>query len=78
MKEGWLRHRGFSQMQREKILARQFEMIPKTESSQVVEGEKAPTVERWYSIDNDNYEVKPIRVTLLPEAVKVFGAPTNR
>lgn len=84
VKEGWLRHSGTSQMQHENILARQFEMIPKTEEQSVniegekVDEEKSSAIERWYSIDNDNYEVKSIRVTLLPEAIKVFGASTTR
>ena len=75
-------------MKREKILVRQFEMIPKIEeipSTSVTmeekgDGEKAPVVDndKWYSIDNDNYEVKPIRVTILPEAIKVFGVSTSR
>ena len=30
---------------------------------------------RWYAIDNDSYEVKPIHVTLLPDAVRVFAPP---
>lgn len=71
-------------MQHENILARQFEMIPETPEQNVavesekVDEEKNSSVERWYSIDNDNYEVKSIRVTLLPETIKVFGAPTTR
>ena len=75
-------------MKREKILVRQFEMIPKIEEipstsltmEEKGDGEKAPVVDndKWYSIDNDNYEVKPIRVTILPEAIKVFGVSTSR
>lgn len=84
VKEGWLRNRGVTQMHREKIAARQFEMVPKIEEipkqeEGKTEGEnKSSEVERWYSIDNDNYEVKPIRVTVLPEAIKVFGLSTSR
>lgn len=64
-------------MDREKILVRQFEMIPKVEEKVLEETEaKAnPADEKWYSIDNDNYEVKPVRVTLLPDAVNVFAPP---
>ena len=75
-------------MKRDKILVRQFEMIPKIEEipstsltmEEKGDGEKAPVVDndKWYSIDNDNYEVKPIRVTILPEAIKVFGVSTSR
>ncbi len=88
MKEGWLRNRGIYEIKREKLMARQFEMIPKIEEipatpavEDKAEGEKAPNIvdnEKWYSIDNDNYEVKPIRVTILPEAIKVFGVSTSR
>ncbi|XP_057371062.1 acylglycerol kinase, mitochondrial-like [Daphnia carinata] len=84
MKEGWLRARtGVSHIHSEKIPVRQFEMIPNTEERSAAESdkgeeEKATDVERWYSIDNDNYEVKPIRVTILPDAIKVFSASTSR
>lgn len=88
MKEGWLRNRGIYEIKREKIMARQFEMVPKLEEipatpvvEEKAEGEKIPDIvdnEKWYSIDNDNYEVKPIRVTILPEAIKVFGVSTSR
>ncbi len=85
MKEGWLRTKTeTSHMNRETILVRQFEMIPKTEESSVAEKEQieepksVEVKERWYSIDNDNYEVKPIRVTVLPDAIKVFSASTSR
>ena len=85
VKEGWLRTKTeTSHMNREKILVRQFEMIPKTEESSVAENEQieepksVEVKERWYSIDNDNYEVKPIRVTVLPDAIKVFSASTSR
>lgn len=83
MKEGWLRQQGNSQMKRQVIQARQFEMIPKTEEPQSKEGESTEAaspsvVEKWYSIDNDNYEVRPIRVTLLPQAIKVFGTSSSR
>ena len=69
-------------MVREKILARQFEMIPASSDQSkygkvVKEGSEEeaappPAVDKWYSIDNDNYEVKPVRVTLLPDAIKMF------
>lgn len=69
-------------MEREKINVRQFEMIPKTDEKapEVSEGDAtAPpaAVEKWYSIDNDNYEVKPIHVTVLPESIKMFAPPKS-
>ncbi|XP_065577690.1 acylglycerol kinase, mitochondrial-like [Artemia franciscana] len=45
------------------IFAQSFELHPKEEKEDV---------ERWYSIDNDNYEVKNIRVTLLPEKIRLY------
>lgn len=82
MKEGWLRQHGSSEMQRKTIAARQFEMIPtieeKVSEGETDDGAKTSDVEKWYSIDNDNYEVKPIRVTLLPQAIKVFGTSSRR
>lgn len=61
-------------MNREKLLVQQFELIPQVQEKAQDEGNKEePAVERWYSIDNDNYEVKPVRVTILPEAIKMFA-----
>lgn len=31
------------------------------------------TNEKWYSIDNDKYEVRPISITLLPDVIRVFA-----
>jgi hypothetical protein len=33
--------------------------------------------ERWISIDNEDYEVKPIHATLLPKKVHVFYTPAE-
>ena len=69
-------------MQCEKILVQEFELIPEKTSSppkEEVEKEtetktvKEPESEKWYSIDNDNYEVKSVRATLLPDAIKMFS-----
>lgn len=66
-------------MQRDRVAVRQFEMVPVDEASKSdAEGKPDQSVDRWYWIDNDNYEVKPIRVTLVPEAIKVFGVSTSR
>ena len=83
-------------MESEKILVREFELIPEktispptaevekdteltekeTEKTEKTEKEteivKEPEIEKWYSIDNDSYEVKSIRATLLPDAIKMF------
>lgn len=82
IKEGWARSGNDSGMQREKIAVRQFEMIPKLEDKPTSGDEKYEnnnaSTEKWYWIDGDNYEVKPIRVTVIPEAIKVFGVSTSR
>lgn len=82
VKEGWARSGSESKMQREKIATRQFELRPKpddksTSQDETIESNNANT-EKWFWIDGDNYEVKPIRVTIIPEAIKVFGVSTSR
>ena len=96
IKEGWLRYHDTTEMESEKILVREFELIPEktispptaevekdteltekeTEKTEKTEKEteivKEPEIEKWYSIDNDSYEVKSIRATLLPDAIKMF------
>ena len=66
-------------MKQEKIVARQFQMIPQNDQElREEEQQQSPTqitTERWYSIDNDNYEVKPVLVTLLPNAIRMFAIP---
>ena len=67
-------------MKQEEIVVRQFQMIPQKDQLLVLgedEEQQTPasTTERWYSIDNDNYEVKPVRVTLLPNAISMFAVP---
>lgn len=79
IKEGWLRNQEKSEMKQEKIVARQFQMIPQNDQElREEEQQQSPTqitTERWYSIDNDNYEVKPVLVTLLPNAIRMFAIP---
>ena len=50
-------------------------MIPQVQEKAQDENsnKEDPAVEKWYSIDNDNYEVKPVRVTILPQAIKMFA-----
>jgi hypothetical protein len=66
-------------MQQERILARQFQMIPQNHHPLVDEQQQSPATatERWYSIDGDNYEVKPVRVTLLQNAIRMFAIPIS-
>ena len=62
----------------ERIAAQQLTLEPVVEEttspeSQPTETDTKKGKEKWFSIDNDNYEVKPIQVTLLPEAIRVFA-----
>lgn len=45
----------------ETIEARQIELRPKVEKK-----------EMWFSIDKENFEAKPIRITLLPQMIPLF------
>lgn len=47
---------------KESIEARIIEINPGNKSEK----------EEWFSIDNEDYEVKPIRVTLLPKILKMY------
>lgn len=48
----------------ESLHLRQIEIVPQIERSE--------TKESWYSIDKEDYEVRPIRVTIVPNAIKIF------
>ncbi|XP_017779933.1 PREDICTED: acylglycerol kinase, mitochondrial [Nicrophorus vespilloides] len=48
---------------KETILARQMEIKPVTAE----EGK-----EIWFSIDNEDFEVKPVKITLLPKIIRMF------
>lgn len=61
VKEGFKTVNGSERKIERKIEARTVNLNPKTESN-----------EQFYSIDNENFEVKPIRITLLPKLVKIF------
>lgn len=45
----------------ETIEARQIELKPKVDKK-----------EMWYSIDKENFEAKPIKITLLPQMIPLF------
>lgn len=60
IKNGWMSENGEKREVKETIEARTIEVSPKKGK------------ESWFSIDNEYYEVKPIKVTLLPEAINMF------
>lgn len=64
VKEGWKSEKGEKRKVKEVIEARSVEIQPKVN--------KGSQKEEWFSIDNENYELKPIRVTLLPRLINVF------
>lgn len=62
VKEGWNRMK--NKTKSDPIYARTIELIPK-------ETEKEVTIE----IDNEEFDVKPVKITLLPKVIKLFCSP---
>ncbi|XP_076274247.1 acylglycerol kinase-like protein Mulk isoform X1 [Rhynchophorus ferrugineus] len=62
VKQGWNYERNGSREIKENIEARTIEIDPKN-----INGKQA-----WFSIDNEAYEAKPIKVTLLPKLLKMY------
>ncbi|KAF2896942.1 hypothetical protein ILUMI_09236 [Ignelater luminosus] len=69
VKQGWESENGKSRNMTEVIEAKQIEIKPTVISSD--ENEK------WFSIDKEDFEVKPVRITLLPKAVQMFCKKSN-
>ncbi|XP_044253994.1 acylglycerol kinase, mitochondrial [Tribolium madens] len=67
VKEGWKSEKGQKRTVSEIIEARSMEIQPKL----------AKNEEKFFSIDNENYELKPVRVTLLPKLINVFCKKEN-
>lgn len=67
VKEGWRSENGKERSVEDVIEARSIEIIPKIPNK---------SEESWLSIDNENFELKPIRVTLLPKLINVFCTNT--
>lgn len=61
IKEGWKSENGEKRKVEQVLEARTVTLQPKTD-----------TPDQYYSIDNDNFEMKPIRISLLPNFIKVF------
>nr|CAD7425521.1 unnamed protein product [Timema monikensis] len=68
--EGWKRIRGQEPFVEEKLKTREFELQPALPNN-------SKEQEKWISIDNEDYELKPIHVTLLPKKIHVFYKPEN-
>lgn len=61
--EGFRTLNGQRRKIKDTIEARQVEIVPKNLD---------PEKEVWFSIDKEEYEVKPVRITLLPRVLRVF------
>ncbi|KAJ8911340.1 hypothetical protein NQ315_014184 [Exocentrus adspersus] len=66
VKNGWMSEQGKSRDVKEVYEARTIEIKPEQKT------------QSWFSIDNEYYEAKPIKVTLLPEAVNMFCKKESR
>ncbi|CAH0561464.1 unnamed protein product [Brassicogethes aeneus] len=64
VRQGWLYEKGETKEVKEVIEAKTIQINPEVVSKE----EK----EYWFSIDNENYEVKPIKITLLPKVINMF------
>ncbi|XP_050298150.1 acylglycerol kinase, mitochondrial [Anthonomus grandis grandis] len=67
VKQGWKSEKGENREVKESIEARTIEINPEKKTDKVL----------WFSIDNEDYEVKPIRVTLLPKILKIYVKSEN-
>lgn len=64
VRQGWRSEQGQDRDIANVIEARQVEIHPFAVSDE--------TKELWFSIDKENFEVKPVRVTLLPKLINMF------
>ncbi|XP_066261514.1 acylglycerol kinase, mitochondrial [Euwallacea similis] len=62
IRQGWKTERGENREFKESIEARTLEIHPQ------IRLEK----ESWFSIDSEEYEVKPVKITLLPNLLKMY------
>lgn len=62
--QGWQSENGLNRITCEVIEAKEIEIKPFLKAEQ----EK----EHWFSIDKEEFEVKPVKVTLLPKAIKMY------
>lgn len=64
VQQGWDSEKGRQREVKEVIEARQIEIKPSVTSQE--------ENEVWFSIDREDYEVKPVRITLVPKIIKMF------
>lgn len=66
--EGWRSEQGTSREVKETIEARQVQLLPLNSKDEK---------EKWFSIDNEEYEAKSVRITLLPKMIQMFCKKDN-
>ncbi|KAK6636346.1 hypothetical protein RUM43_010006 [Polyplax serrata] len=64
--EGWRRLRGKESTPVTVTAVRELQLVPKEQKEN-----------DWLSIDNENFEVKPMKITILPKAVNIFQPRLN-
>jgi acylglycerol kinase len=67
--EGWKRVNGEAPRTETVLKARELEIRPVLKNN-------TENTQHWLSIDNEDYEVKPVHATLLPKKVHMFYKPT--
>lgn len=68
--QGWRGLNGGERVVRETIEARQLEIKPL--EKEVPSDKNDKEEEQWFSIDKEAFEVRPVRVTILPKILKIF------
>ncbi|XP_037071534.1 acylglycerol kinase, mitochondrial-like [Pollicipes pollicipes] len=68
--EGWSRAAGRQPAPAEELTVGQVRLVPHPEKRSTTAGDTPNT--RWFGFDNEEFEVRPVLVRLLPRAVRVF------
>lgn len=63
IRDGWKSQRGEEKQTKERLQAKQVKLIPTN-----VSDEKR----KWFSIDNEDYEAKSVKITLFPNVIRMF------
>lgn len=66
VRQGWNIENGGKRNITETIEAKRIEIKPASS------GNTEDETEKWFSIDKEHFEVKPVRITLLPKAIRMF------
>ncbi|KAK0170948.1 hypothetical protein PV328_008724 [Microctonus aethiopoides] len=63
--EGWKREKGERKLIQKTLDVKDIELLPNTTN-------ESNAKQHYFSIDNEEFEMKPIKIKLLPNAVKIF------